>query len=32
VASALLDLQTRLSASYSAVAMISQLQLANYLK
>lgn len=32
VASALLELQTRLSASYSAVAMISQLQLANYLK
>jgi flagellin-like hook-associated protein FlgL len=32
VASALLELQTRLSASYSAVAMISQLQLANYLR
>jgi flagellar hook-associated protein 3 FlgL len=32
VASALLELQTRLSASYSATAMISQLQLANYLK
>lgn len=32
VASALLELQTRLSASYSAVSMISQLQLANYLK
>ncbi|HVX56849.1 MAG TPA: hypothetical protein VHA37_03895, partial [Candidatus Saccharimonadales bacterium] len=32
VVSALLDLQTRLSASYSAVAMLSQLQLANYLK
>jgi flagellin-like hook-associated protein FlgL len=32
VASALLELQTRLSASYSATAMISQLQLVNYLK
>jgi hypothetical protein len=32
VASQLLDLQTRLSASYSAIAMISQLQLANYLR
>ena len=32
VASALLALQTRLSASYSATAMISQLQLVNYLK
>jgi len=32
IASALLELQTRLSASYSATAMISQLQLANYLK
>jgi flagellin-like hook-associated protein FlgL len=32
VASALLELQTRLSASYAATAMISQLQLANYLK
>ncbi|HVW91940.1 MAG TPA: hypothetical protein VHB74_04970 [Devosia sp.] len=31
VASALLELQTRLSASYTAVSMISQLQLANYL-
>jgi flagellar hook-associated protein 3 FlgL len=32
IASALLELQTRLSASYSATAMIGQLQLANYLK
>jgi flagellar hook-associated protein 3 FlgL len=32
VASALLQLQTQLQASYSATAMISQLQLANYLK
>jgi flagellin-like hook-associated protein FlgL len=32
VASELLQLQTRLSASYTATAMISQLQLANYLK
>ena len=32
VATELLDLQTRLSASYTATAMISQLQLANYLK
>jgi flagellar hook-associated protein 3 FlgL len=32
VASQLLALQTRLSASYQAVSMISQLQLANYLK
>lgn len=32
VASALLELQTRLSASYQATSMISQLQLVNYLK
>jgi flagellin-like hook-associated protein FlgL len=32
VTSALLELQTRLSASYSATSMISQLQLVNYLK
>ena len=32
VASALLELQTRLSASYHATSMISQLQLVNYLK
>jgi flagellin-like hook-associated protein FlgL len=32
IASELLELQTRLSASYSATAMISQLQLVNYLK
>jgi flagellar hook-associated protein 3 FlgL len=32
VASALLELQTRLSASYSATAMISHLQLVDYLK
>jgi flagellin-like hook-associated protein FlgL len=32
VASELLELQTRLSASYQATSMISQLQLVNYLK
>jgi flagellar hook-associated protein 3 FlgL len=32
IASALLALQTRLSASFTATAMVSQLQLANYLK
>jgi len=32
IASELLELQTRLSASYQATAMISQLQLTNYLK
>jgi len=32
VTSALLEIQTRLSASYSATSIISQLQLANYLK
>jgi len=32
VASQLLDLQTRLSASYSAISMLSQLQLSYYLK
>jgi len=32
VASELLELQTRLTASYTATSMISQMQLANYLK